>query len=128
MTTKEYETKLFAMREANAIMGETIKSQEAEIERLKAELAQSVKLPCKMGDMVFVPWDWDGEQGVAVANIEKIQIIDSQNRWMFFIDLQSDDEPFNQAFGRWKLGESIGKTVFLTREEAAKALAERRGK
>ena len=124
----EYEKKIFAMQEANAIMGETIKSQEAEIERLKAELAQSVKLPCKMGDMVFVPWDWDGEQGVAVANIEEIQIIDSQNRWMFFIDLQSDDEPFNQAFGRWKLGESIGGTVFLTREEAKKALAERRGK
>lgn len=87
-----------------------------------------VHLTCKLGDAVFVPWDWDGEQGVAVANIEEIQIVDSQNRWMFFIDLQSDDESFNQEFGRWKLGESIGETVFLTREKAEKALAERRGK
>lgn len=45
MTQQEYEKKLFAMHEANVIMGETIKSQEAENERLKAELAHSVKLP-----------------------------------------------------------------------------------
>lgn len=29
---------------------------------------------------------------------------------------------FNQSFGGWKTEQSIGKTVFLTREEAEKAL------
>lgn len=91
-----------------------------------ADKSKWVHLPCKVGDTVFVPWDWYGEQGVSVANIEGIKIVDSQNRWMFFIDLQSDDESFNQELGRWKLGESIGETVFLAREKAEKALAERR--
>lgn len=35
----DYEKKLFAMREANAIMGETIKSQDKIISSLRGELA-----------------------------------------------------------------------------------------
>ena len=39
MATSDYEKKLFAMREANAIMGETIKSQDKTISFLRRELA-----------------------------------------------------------------------------------------
>lgn len=39
MATPDYEKKLFAMREANAIMGETIKSQDKIISFLRRELA-----------------------------------------------------------------------------------------
>lgn len=39
MTQQDYEKKLFAMREANAIMGETIKSQDKIISSLRGELA-----------------------------------------------------------------------------------------
>ena len=39
MTQQDYEKKLFAMREANAIMGETIKSQDKTISSLRGELA-----------------------------------------------------------------------------------------
>ena len=39
MTAPDYEKKLFAMREANAIMGETIKSQDKIISFLRRELA-----------------------------------------------------------------------------------------
>ena len=39
MTQHDYEKKLFAMREANAIMGETIKSQDKIISSLRGELA-----------------------------------------------------------------------------------------
>lgn len=84
-----------------------------------------VHLPCKMGAFVFVPWNWDGAEGVAISRIDEIQIIDAKNRWMFHIDMESDDELFIQTFGSWKLGECIGESVFLTREEAEKALAER---
>lgn len=38
MTQHDYENKLFAMREANAIMGETIKSQDKIISSLRGEL------------------------------------------------------------------------------------------
>lgn len=39
MTQQDYEKKLFAMREANAIMGETIKSQDKTICSMRGELA-----------------------------------------------------------------------------------------
>ena len=39
MTQQEYENKLFAIWEANAIMGETIKSQDKTISSLRGELA-----------------------------------------------------------------------------------------
>lgn len=103
MTPKEYETKLFAMREANAIMGETIKSQEAEIERLKAELAQSVKLPLKVGDTAY--------------------FLDEYNMKVF----ENKVTDIHTIYAiLWQ--DAIGITVFLTREEAEKELAERRGK
>ena len=39
MEQHDYEKKLFAMREANAIMGETIKSQDKIISSMRGELA-----------------------------------------------------------------------------------------
>lgn len=81
--------------------------------------------PCKVGDTVYVPWHWDGQQGVGFAEVEEIKIYDNKNHIMFFIDLESDDEEFEQQYGGWKLDKSIGETVFLTKEEAENALAER---
>lgn len=81
--------------------------------------------PCKVGDTVYIPWHWNNKSGIAFAEVEEIKNYDSNNHYMFLIDLQSDDEEFNQSFGGWKIGESIGKTVFLTREEAEQALKER---
>lgn len=81
--------------------------------------------PCKVGDTVYIPWHWNNTNGIAFAEVEEIKIYDSNNHYMFLIDLQSDDEEFNQSFGGWKIGKSIGKTVFLTREEAERALKER---
>ena len=84
-----------------------------------------VELPCKVGDTVYVPWRWDGQRAVAVVRVEEIKFYDSQMHYMFLIDMESDDECFNQSFGGWKTDRCIGKTVFLTREGAERALAER---
>lgn len=84
--------------------------------------------PCKVGDMVYIPWHWDGQQGVSSAKVEEINIYDNKNHFMFLIDLQSDDEEYSQKYDGWKIDKSIGETVFLTPEEAEKALAERQGK
>ena len=81
--------------------------------------------PCKVGDTVYIPWHWNNKNGIAFAEVEEIKIYDINNHYMFLIDLQSDDEKFNQSFGGWKIGKSIGETVFLTREEAERALKER---
>lgn len=80
--------------------------------------------PVKVGQTVYVPWNWEGETGIATVDVEEIRIYDSQNHYMFFIDMESDDEDYNQAYGGWKIGKAIGKYVFLTKEEAEKALAE----
>lgn len=81
--------------------------------------------PVKVGQTVYVPWKWNGEKGIATIEIEEIRIYDSKNPYMFFIDMESDDEDYNQTYGEWKIGDEIGKTIFLTREEAEAALAER---
>ena len=81
--------------------------------------------PCKVGKWVYVPWRYEGQFGIATAKIEEIKFYDSAMHYMFLIDMESDDESFNQLFGGWEIGDSIGKTVFLTREEAEKELAER---
>ena len=80
--------------------------------------------PCKVGDTVYIPWTWDGQQGVGFAKVEEIKIYDNKNHIMFFIDLESDDEEYEQQYGGWKLGKSIGDTVFLTKEEAEEKLKE----
>lgn len=83
--------------------------------------------PCKVGQRVYVPWRWNGQFGIASVEVQEIAIYDSSNHLMFLIDMESDDEDYNQQFGGWKIEDSIGKTVFFTREEAEKSL-KRRGK
>ena len=80
--------------------------------------------PCKVGQTVYIPWRWDGQQGVGFAEVEEIKIYDNKNHIMFFIDLESDDEEFEQQYGGWKLDKSIGDTVFLTKEVAEEKLRE----
>ena len=81
-----------------------------------------IVLPCKVGQTVYVPWKWGGNQNIATVKVEEIKIYDSKNNYMFLIDMESDVECFNQTFGGWKIADSIGKTVFLIKEEAEQAL------
>ena len=84
--------------------------------------------PCKVGDTVYVPWRYAFQRGIAIVEVQEVKLYDTDpNHCMFFIDMESDNECFNRSFGGWKTEQSIGKTVFLTREEAEKALAEREG-
>lgn len=86
-----------------------------------------IVLPAKIGQTVYVPWRWDGTQAVASVVVEEITFYDSKMNYMFCIDMESDDECFNQSFGGWQPADSIGKTVFLTREEAEEALEKMKG-
>lgn len=85
-----------------------------------------IVLPFKVGQMVYVPWFYEGQQAVATVKVEEIRFYAS-DKYMFYVDMESDDECFNQSFGGWKVEQSIGKTVFLTREEAEQALKEAQG-
>lgn len=97
-----------------------IKELTEENERLRAE--NIARLPIKVGQIVYVPWRYAFQRAVATVRIEEIKFYDSQMHYMFLIDMESDNECFNQSFGGWKIEQSIGKTVFLTKEEAEKAL------
>ena len=83
-----------------------------------------IKLPCKVGDTVYVPWLWNDQIGIANVVVKEIAFFDSQMHYMFLIDQESDDEGFSRQFGGWRSYECIGETVFFTRKEAKKKLKE----
>lgn len=80
--------------------------------------------PCKAGDTIYLPWEWKDTSGVAILTVERVSITEAV--CSIWTDLRSDDEDYWFVYdcGVFKF-DDIGKTVFLTREEAEKALAER---
>lgn len=85
-----------------------------------------VVLPCKVGDTVYMPWEWKDTSGVAILTVERLSITEAG--LSIRTDLWSDDEDYWLAYncGVFKF-DNIGETVFLTKEEAEKALAEMKG-
>ena len=84
-----------------------------------------VEISVRVGQIVYVPWEWNEEKGIATVTVEEIKLYDTNtSHYMFFIDMESDVESYNQSFGGWKTEQSIGKTVFLDRAEAERKLSE----
>ena len=83
--------------------------------------------PCKVGDTVYMPWEWNGTSGVAILTINRI-VVDFTHRPYVNTNFFSDDEEYWLAYncGRFDFND-FGKTVFLTKKLAEKALAERSG-
>lgn len=79
-----------------------------------------VVLPCKIGDTVYIIDEGDGECAADyVLGVEVTQLF--INNHGIALDLQL---PLGLRLNTWAV---IGKNVFLTKEEAEKALAERSG-
>lgn len=76
--------------------------------------------PCKVGDMVYYPWIYDDNKGIAFTEVENIKIYVNGIPLVFVKDLGSD-MPIPTAF----YPENFGETVFLTYEEAERKLKER---
>ena len=87
-----------------------------------------IALPVKMGDLLYMPWEWNGQKGIAYLTVTVLRCI-SGFGWSFGTDFDTNDEDYYEAYncGSFK-PKDIGKIVFLTREEAEKALAQREGK
>ena len=81
-----------------------------------------IALPCKIGDLLYMPWEWNGQKGIACLTVTVLRNIVGFG-WSFGTDFDTDDEAYYDAYncGSFKL-KDFGKTVFLTREEAEKAL------
>ena len=78
-----------------------------------------IVLPCKVGDTVYCPWIHNSNKEIAFTKVESIKIY-VNGRPLVFVEDWESDIPMPAAF----YSENIGKTVFLTREEAEKALKE----
>lgn len=78
--------------------------------------------PCKVGDTVYYPWIYDGQCGVAFNKVESIKIY-VNGLPLVIVEDWGSDMPMPISF----CNEDFGKTVFLTREDAVKALREREG-
>ena len=74
----------------------------------RAEKDRYIKLPCKVGDIVYYPYEYGNK--VLEKTVIKI-VIEKEDRWL---DVGVSFLPF----------ENIGKTVFLTKEEAEQKLKE----
>lgn len=86
-----------------------------ECERLKAELEQSVKLPCKVGDTVY---ELNKRGFISTYKITSIVLMTGSRNynWELIDGIYSNLNGFNEG--------AIGKCVFLTLEEAEQALVD----
>ena len=82
-----------------------------------AETGEVHPMPCKIGQTVYMPWEWKGASGIASLTV-KIVHMD-----IYFAtigtDLTSDDLEYLEKYNYGVFGfDDVGETVFLTREEA----------
>lgn len=84
-------------------------------------------MPCKAGDVIFLPWEWYGENGIATITVLRVVLTECES--YIETDFDSDDYDYFMKYncGRFWFGD-FGKIVFTTKEEAEEALAERNKK
>ena len=84
--------------------------------------------PCKVGDLIYMPWEWNGQKGVACLKVTHLtNILDFG--WSCGTDFNTDDDDYAEKYNEGRfIVEDFGKTVFLTREEAEQALKGAQGK
>lgn len=77
--------------------------------------------PCKVGDTVYMPWEYKGVSSVAILTVTHV-IIDDVHSYIR-TDFNSDDEYYKAAYnyGRFDFRE-FGEKVFTSQKEAAEAL------
>lgn len=78
-----------------------------------------IVLPCKVGDVVYYPWMYNGQCDIAFNEVESIKIYYNRLPIVIVKDWESD-MPMPISFTI----EDFGKTVFLTIEEAEQVLKE----
>ena len=81
--------------------------------------------PCKVGEMIYLPWKFDGVKSIACLTVTHI-IFDREHNFVK-TDFHTDDEAY---YDKYKCGsyefEDFGKTLFLTKDQAEQKLKEMR--
>lgn len=117
-------TKIIELLRERAMVGR-MEVRDKQLMMMAADALEGVIVPpCKVGDLIYMPWEYGGTSGVAVLRVTYMVIVKDELRIM--TDFSSDDEEyFGLYFGGKFVVSDFGKTVFLTKEEAEKALADR---
>lgn len=84
----------------------------------KRQSENTIEVPCKIGDTIYLPWEWNGQKGIDCLTVTVLRCIVGLG-WSFGTDFDTDDEDYYEAYncGSFKL-KDFGKTVFLSRDEA----------
>ena len=107
----------------NSVSHEVYKELLDENERLKKRLENSVELPCKVGDTLYT-----FSCGKTLkCDIDKFTVVFENGNNVLYATLNGVGNEYCGMLHRFITVEisEFGKTVFLTKEEAEKALAER---
>ena len=81
-----------------------------------------VELPCKVGDTMYILTN-DSPTGIEESQVKKIELIKMQSKTKIRLTVPCVYDDWGSA--QWEIGvNDFGKTAFLTREEAEKALKE----
>ena len=88
----------------------------------KIELGTLKDIPVNVGDTLYIPWVWNGTNGIAEIQVRYIFI--NETGIFFDGDMETDDYGFLDEYGGQYHIEEIGKKLFLTNEEAEKRLKE----
>lgn len=96
------------------------------IELIEKKIAEGylVELPCRVGDTVYMPWEYKGISGVAILTVTHV-IIDHIHSYIR-TDFQSDSEGYIQKYnyGRFDF-KQFGKDIFTSQKEAEQVLENR---
>lgn len=108
---------------ADADKDKEIARLKAENAELKARIERAVELKAKIGDILYMPWKYDGTAGLATLLIIDIHFRNSGV--LYLTSFVSDDVDYLTS-GNRKLfrNEDFGNTVFTDRVEAEKRLTE----
>ena len=96
------------------------------IEGCRKQGENVIELPCKVGEMVYLPWEFDGVRSIAYLTVTHI-IFDREHNYVK-TDFDTDDEAYYDKYqcGSYEF-EDFGKIVFINHEEAENALAKMKG-
>lgn len=102
---------------------EAIINRLAELED-KIENKTLMEVPCKVGDKVYMPWQYDGISDIATLTVKRLFVDDK----CITTDLISDNFDFYKKYGFGVfMFDEIGTKVFLIKAEAEKKLRELKG-
>lgn len=77
--------------------------------------------PCKVGDTVYIPWEYAETNGIAFFVVTSM-VFDDKKPYIV-TNFESDDEIFSAIHNHGVFCfDDFGKTVFSTKEEAEKVL------